>query len=106
MCVTDHLSNLLNANDPKADCQAPLKDLYDYFKSVNENQNGLETDLPQTGTDNDDTINEELNKPISESEVRAAVKQLQNNKSAGLDNIKNEHIKSTSEVMIPIYTFI
>ena len=96
--------NLLNANDPKADCQAPLKDLYDYFKSVNENQNGLETDLPQNGTDNDDTINEELNKPISESEVRAAVKQLQNNKSAGLDNIKNEHIKSTSEVMIPIYT--
>ena len=48
---------------------------------------------------------EELNKPISESEVRVAIKQLRhNNKSAGLDNIKNEHIKCTSNLMISIYT--
>ena len=96
--------NILNSNDSKADCQAPLNDLYNYFKSVNEHQNGSESEFSQHEPKYEAANNEELNKPISESEVRAAIKQLQNNKSAGLDNIKNEHIKSTSSAMIPIYT--
>ena len=95
--------NILNSNDSKANCQAPLNDLYDYFKSVNEHQNGSERDFSQHDPQFDTANNEELNKPISEP-VRAAIKQLHNNKSAGLDNIKNEHIKSTSNAMIPIYT--
>ena len=32
------------------------------------------------------------------------MKQLKNNKSPGIDNIKNEHIKNTSQIMIPLYT--
>ena len=77
---------------------------FDSFKSVNEHQNGSERDFSQHDPQFDTANNEELNKSISEPEVRAAIKQLHNNKSAGLDNIKNEHIKSTSSAMIPIYT--
>ena len=96
--------NILNSNDSKAECQAPLNDLYNYFKIVNGNQNDSDINFSQHDPQYDTTNNEELNKPISESEVRAAIKQLHNNKSAGLDNIKNEHIKSKSSVMILIYT--
>lgn len=42
--------------------------------------------------------------PINEFEVQSAIKQLKNNKSPGIDNIKNEHIKNTSQIMIPLYT--
>ncbi|MEW8547649.1 MAG: hypothetical protein AB2693_29425 [Candidatus Thiodiazotropha sp.] len=47
--------------------------------------------------------NEEINQPIMEAEILKAISQLHNNKSSGVDNIKNEHIKATSNVMLPIY---
>ena len=48
-------------------------------------------------------INEQINEPITESEVSTAIKNLHSNKSPGHDNIKNEHIKSTAHIMLPIY---
>ena len=84
--------NVLNSNNSNNACQASLNDLYNYFKTVSEYQDDSQKSISQ----DDIESNEELNKPISESEVRVAMKQLHNNKSAGLDNIKNEHIKCTS----------
>ena len=49
-------------------------------------------------------INIDINKPITEKEILTAVKKLKNNKSPGVDNILNEHIKSTIQIMLPIYT--
>ena len=53
--------------------------------------------------DNNEIINDEINQTITENEILAAIKSLKNNKSSGLDNIVNEHLKSTIQVMIPIY---
>ena len=49
-------------------------------------------------------MNMDINKPITENEILTAVKNLKNNKSPGVDNILNEHIKSTIQIMLPIYT--
>ena len=54
--------------------------------------------------DDNNNENAQLNRPIGETEVRVAINELKNNKSAGIDNIKNEHITCTSCQMILIYT--
>ena len=93
---------ILNPKTENKDSKASLNDLFNYFKDINSQDNS------QTYTDinnnNISELNEEINRPISESEILKAVKQLKNNKSSGIDNIKNEHIKSTINIMLPIYT--
>ena len=85
-------------------CQAPLDELYNYYKEVNDNSDHDTTHVSFSQNENNDRINARLNRPFSEAEVRVAISQIKLNKSAGLDDIKNEHIKSTSGLMIPIYT--
>lgn len=80
--------------------------MYNYFKNIN---NTEYTEDESTQPNNFDTeaeqvVNEQINRPITESEIEKAIKNLKNNKSSGLDNIKNEHIKVSSTVMLPIYT--
>ena len=41
--------------------------------------------------------------PITEAEILKVINGLKCNKSSGLDNIKNEHIKNTCNTMLPIY---
>ena len=48
-------------------------------------------------------MSETINQPFFEAEILSAVKNLKNNKSCGIDNISNEHLKSTSHKMCPIY---
>ena len=96
---SEHSKQILK--QAKNECQAPLNDLYNYFKNVNGCSDDTRGDADHYNSNNE---NEELNKRISESEVRVAINHLNNNKSAGIDNIKNEHIKCTSCLMIPIYT--
>ena len=95
---------ILNSSNPKSTCQAPLDELYNYFKEVNDYSDHDTTHVSFSQNENNDRINARLNRPFSEAEVRVAISQLKLNKSAGLDNIKNEHIKSTSGLMIPVYT--
>ena len=92
---------ILNSSNPKKECKAPLNDLYTYFKNVNDCPHKTTYDV---ASNNNTYENTEINVPISEQEVRVAINQLNNNKSAGIDNVKNEHIKCTSSLMIPIYT--
>ena len=91
----------MNSSNPKKECKAPLNDLYTYFKNVNDCPYKTTYDA---ASNNNIYENTEINVPISEQEVRVAINQLNNNKSAGIDNVKNEHIKCTSSLMIPIYT--
>ena len=49
-------------------------------------------------------MNMDINKPITEKETLTAVENLKNNKSPGADNILNKHIKSTIQIILPIYT--
>ena len=53
------------------------------------------------GTEN--VLNRQINETITESEVSTAIKNLHNNKSHGHDNIKDQHIKSTSNIKLRIY---
>lgn len=50
-----------------------------------------------------DGISKELNKSITEDEIRNIVKHLSNNKACGYDRILNEYIKSTIDQCIYIY---
>ena len=47
--------------------------------------------------------NEFIYKPITEEEIRKAISNLKNNKANGQDNVKTEHMKYTSELMLPTY---
>ncbi len=48
--------------------------------------------------------NDEINQPITNDEITKVIKGLKNNKANGIDFIVNEHIKSTVDTMLPIYT--
>ena len=76
----------------------PLDDFYEFFKSMNEaNGNENDTDDMDGGNETDEIINSdinnEINQPITESEILKNVKMLKNNKSPGSDSIVNEQIK-------------
>ena len=48
-------------------------------------------------------LSEELNATNCPKEVLQVTKTLKNNKAPGLDNVWNEHLKSTITVMCPLY---
>ena len=52
------------------------------------------------------TINEEINQPITATEIMSIIKNLKNNKSNGIDSILNEHLKHTCNFMLPMYNFL
>ncbi|MCG8046717.1 MAG: reverse transcriptase domain-containing protein [Candidatus Thiodiazotropha endolucinida] len=97
---------IINSVDKKNDTLPPLEDLYTYFQTINNNdeaQNKPNSD-PVYNVNNPNGDNEELNVPITPAEILSAVKSLKNNKSPGNDDILNEHIKCTINVMLPVYT--
>ena len=51
-------------------------------------------------------IENEINQPITAEEISTAIKSLKNNKSPGIDNVVNEHIKFTLNIMMHIYVKI
>ena len=101
---------IINSHKKGSNSQASLDEFYQFFKSTNEVN--LDEDTGQTNDTSDDlpdeTINanveNEVNQPITESEILKCVKLLKNNKASGEDNIVNEHIKSTIHLLLPIYS--
>ncbi|MEW8546328.1 MAG: reverse transcriptase family protein [Candidatus Thiodiazotropha sp.] len=96
---------IINSSKTEENPSASLTDFYNFFKNVN-----AQDDAGCTGyspnfniNENIESNNDEINKEINENEILAATKSLKNNKSCGLDNILNEHIKSTIHIMIPVY---
>ena len=90
----------MNSSDRRQRSEACLDDLYSFFKSINEENPYDESEF---NTDSDQTDNEIINQPISENEILKAISKICNNKASGLDDIKNEHIKTTSHIMLPVY---
>ena len=105
---TKQFWKIINSVDKKDSHSPPVNDLYEYFKDLNSNKNDQVPDQPdiQPGNEfeNMQELNQELNKPFSPTEISAAIKKLKNNKSPGIDNILNEHIKSTCHLFLPVYT--
>ena len=101
---------IINSVNSQPKTASTLSDLFDYFKNVNANipedtSNNLhQEDSYPRESNSTQHMNMDINKPITENEILTAVKNLKNNKGPGVDNILNEHIKSTIQIMLPIYT--
>lgn len=89
----------LNSDNETSACQVPISELYNFFKDINSSTEANQDDYSQDRKNQ----NYEINEPINDAEIQKAINHLHNGKSSGIDNIKNEHIKSTSDVMLPIY---
>ena len=93
---------ILNDDKRKQQTSAPLQDLYEYFKDINEAEANSSHE-PTNNTDSFVRLNEEINKHITEDEIIKATNALKLNKSPGVDDILNEHIKSSIHIMLPVY---
>ena len=85
----------LNGNK-QSEINLTLDKAHEYFSKVSNNDehgnseiNFENASLPE---------NDEINIPITEEEIKKAVKSLKNNKSSGIDLILNEHIKCSFEL--------
>ena len=104
---------LINSDRKQNDNFASLNDFYEFYSAIGNNHNTEnddvnDTDLPDlsdvhVNNDFQTLIDSEINQCITADEIMAAAKSLHNNKSPGLDSIVNEHIKSTINIMTPIY---
>ena len=97
---------IINSIDnKKADNNIELDTLYTFFKDLNK-QPDIDDDSCDDNTDICIDDNDEiLNSPITDSEILKCIKALKNNKACANDDIINEYIKSTSNIMLPLYTF-
>lgn len=92
---------ILNGSKPKSENHVSVEDFFKYFENINNppNHSNAEEIIINTKYEND-----EINLPIREIEIRQAVKELKRNKSPGIDQILNEHIQITLDMMLPTYT--
>lgn len=95
---------IINSVNKRERSTAPLDDLHAYFREINDQTYDDENIENNNSDENADRLNEELNQSITENEIINAIKQLKNNKSCGPDEILNEHLKHTSQLMLPIYS--
>ena len=92
--------NLLNKVKAISATGIQLEVLHDFFKILNETDNDTDSDTDFVVPDEANTILDEI---ITLEEIHEAVQELKNNKAAGPDGILNEYIKSTVDIMIPVY---
>ena len=96
---------IINSIDnKKTDSNIELDTLYTFFKDINKqldsDNDSCDNDIHISIEDNDEV----LNSPITDSEILKCIKLLKNNKACANDEIINEYIKSTSHIMLPLYT--
>ena len=96
---------IINSIDTKkTDSNIELDTLYTFFKDINKqldsDNDSCDNDIHISIEDNDEV----LNSPITDSEILKCIKSLKNNKACANDEIINEYIKSTSHIMLPLYT--
>lgn len=91
--------------------QPSAEDFAKYFKQLTYSDkvtdDNTNTECVELNMCDDGTATEEylciLNNEITESEILQAIGYLKNGKSTGIDNIRNEYIKSTVSLFLPIY---
>ena len=88
-------------DNKKLDSNIELDSLYSFFRDLNA-EPGSESHqmIDNMNIDDDDEV---LNSPITDCEILKCIKSLKNNKACSNDQIINEYIKSTSEIMLPLY---
>ena len=75
----------------------------DFFRNLNSEHGSSNLDYNSIIYPNSDNINNTLDTDITASEILAAVKKLKNNKACGSDRIYNEYIKSSVNILLPVY---
>ena len=71
---------------------------FNFFKGLNSrSDNDFDTPVGSPPS------NSELDSPIMKEEIMNCVKRLKNNKASGIDNILNEFLKASKDLMIDIY---
>ena len=97
---------LLNPKQKKV-CDVSLESFYKHFENM---QN---INLEHGITDNDTCINEHINISsdvldmyFTEADVEKGLKNNKFNKSSGIDELTNEYLKSTEEILLPVWTLL
>ena len=83
-------------------CNVGVEEFLNHFKDVN-NRNYIDVnddDDVSAFYSNNSTVLDDM---INAEEIRKAVKLLKNNKSPGVDDVMNEYIKSSLDIMLPLY---
>ena len=93
---------LLQGNK-KDSINVPLEAFKKHFEELSVEAADTNSIYPFPEFDVRDLNTSSLNQPFSEQEIRKFVKNLKNNKAAGIDEIINEYIKSSIDLMLPIY---
>lgn len=97
------LNKFNNKNNKQNQNDISLQTLFEHFKKLNENDSDddVEPDFNFDHIDND--VDQFLNSPITEKEIKNVVLKLKNGKAFGNDGILNEYIKNTIDDLMPIY---
>ena len=96
---------LLCTNDTKVASKIHIDVLSEYFKKLNNDENIYDEHDKKFDDVNADewSVNKYINEDFCESEIRKIVIDLKNNKSQGVDQILNEFIKSTIDLLCSTY---
>lgn len=90
---------IMGGRGPRERCPVSLDEFFDHFKQMGNTQvddgNPCELNLSQS----DDSFNA----VVTSDEIAKLINKLPNNKCAGADGILNEYIKSTAELLLPLY---
>lgn len=82
------------------DIPVTLLNFYQHFQEISNEDYGEERIMH----DNDNEgIPSQLNDPITSHEIMKCIRKLKNKKSAGVDYVLNEYIKTTKDVLCPLY---
>ena len=99
---------ILNKNNKQRNTgHIKIDELYKYFKELNKAPE-IPDDIEEIIDDeikvlDVEDLNHTINQYISQDEILKAIKKLKNNKASGEDRIRNEYIKSSIHVMLPLY---
>ena len=102
---------IINSSKKQDNIPATLHDLYSFYQETNTNitnnneNSDLDEETEQEVLKDDDINANKINQLTTEEEIIAAAKSLKNNKAGEVDNIVNEHLKSTVNTMLPIKVF-
>ena len=80
----------------------PSKKRNEHFKRLNE-YNDTDDDIGEFDNEISEDAGLFLNCPITEDEIKKAIANLKNGKSAGDDRILNEYLKTSIDKLMPIY---
>ena len=93
-----------SANSKKNAVNLDFENFTNFFKELNKKKSTC-TNLTQTNP-NDTNNTHVLDRKITEAEIRKSIANLKNGDSSGLDKIKNEYIKASTDKMLPTYLLL